>query len=101
MVKALDSGDGCDWTPHPVDTVGVGNFTQTKDLLYVDIYDYILGKRYENRVTITLATEPEAWRAPVGGTLEPNTVNYHNLTAITGAIAITYIALNRQSGMTR
>jgi len=25
VVKTLDSRDGCDWTLHPVDTLGVGN----------------------------------------------------------------------------
>lgn len=101
IVKTLDSGDGYDWKLGPGDTVGAGNPAQTKDLLYVGLYDDSQGKRLENRVAITLATEPETRRTPVGGTLEPNTVNYHNLAAVAGVIALTCIALTRQGGSTR
>jgi hypothetical protein len=98
IVKTLNSGDGYDWKLNPGDTFGAGNPTQTKDLLYVGLYDDSQSKRYENRVAITLSTEPETRTTPVGGDLEPNAVNYRNLVALAGILALSIITLTRHSG---
>jgi len=95
IVKALDTGDGCDWALELGDTIGAGNPTQTTDLLYVGILDDSSGNRIENGITLTLSP-PQRTLTPVGGILEPNTPNLQGLAlmAIITAL-VSFIALKQ------